>query len=80
MVDALGDEGLIEAAATVSVFNGLVRVADGTGIQLDDGLASVSVKDRSSLGLDRYAGASNTQTKSDESAPSPVETIAALFG
>lgn len=80
VVDALGDEGLIEAAATVAVFNGLVRVADGTGIQLDDGLESVSAKDRSALGLDRYAGASNTQARSDESSLSPVETIAELFG
>ena len=40
--DELGRKALIEAAATVSAFEGLNRIADVTGIQLDDGLADES--------------------------------------
>ena len=39
---AVGTDGLIEAAATVSAFEGLNRLADATGIQLDAGLADES--------------------------------------
>lgn len=61
---SVGDEGLLEAAATIAVFNGLVRVADGTGIQLDGGVFAVSAEDRARLGIDRFAGAANTTTSS----------------
>ncbi len=57
---AVGDEGLHEAAATIAVFNGLVRVADGTGIQLDGGVFAVSAADRARLGIDDFAGAANS--------------------
>jgi hypothetical protein len=62
---AVGDDGLVEAAATVSVFNGLVRVADGTGIQLDEGVAAYTADYRDRLGLNRYQGARNTPTGVD---------------
>lgn len=52
----------MEAAATIAVFNGLVRVADGTGIQVDAGVLADSADFRSSLGVDGYAGAANTET------------------
>lgn len=74
---AVGADGLVEAAATVAVFNGLVRVADGTGIQLDDGLRAFSEADRARLGLDGFAGAANT---TDSGASGPVESIKDLFG
>ena len=60
LLRAAGIDGVTEAAATVAVFNGLVRVADGTGIQLDQGLQAFSADDRARLGIDRYAGATNT--------------------
>jgi len=77
LATAVGIDGLIEAAATVSVFNGLVRVADGTGIQLDEGLQTFSHDDRSRLGIDEYAGAVNT---TGIGRGTRVETIGEMFG
>jgi hypothetical protein len=64
----LGDEAMWEAAATVSAFCGLVRVADGTGIQLDDGTLAASADIRSRNGIDEFAGAGN-------SGPAPDITV-----
>ncbi len=61
LLAAVGPDGLLEAAATVAAFNGLVRVADGTGIALDDAMIVVSSDIRSHLGLDTMAGAANTR-------------------
>jgi hypothetical protein len=60
--DTIGSDGLSEAAATFAVFNGLVRVADGTGIQVDAGVLADSADFRPQLGVDHFAGASNTRT------------------
>jgi len=59
--ELVGDAGLVEAAATVAAFQGLNRIADATGIQLDDGLNSESADFRSPLGLDKFSGADNTE-------------------
>ena len=56
----IGDQGTTEAAAIIAIFNGLVRVADGTGIQLDDGMFNASVIERESLDINRFAGAANS--------------------
>lgn len=50
----MGDEQLVDAAATVAHFNGITRVADGTGIQLDRYTGSHSVELRQDLGIDRF--------------------------
>jgi len=55
-----GGGGLAEGAATVAVFNGLVRVADGTGIQLDPSMMTGTVEDRERLGIDAFAGAASS--------------------
>jgi len=57
----VGTGGLLDAAATVAAFNGLVRVADGTGIELDDTLVAFSADLRHELELDSMAGAANTR-------------------
>jgi hypothetical protein len=57
---AIGDDGWVEAAMTVAVFNGLVRTADASGIPLDAGVVSATADDRDHLGLARYAGAANS--------------------
>ena len=57
----VGPGGVIEAAATVAAFEGLNRIADATGIQLDSGLADESADFRMVLGLDAYAGAASTE-------------------
>ncbi|MDH3683122.1 MAG: hypothetical protein OEV40_24610 [Acidimicrobiia bacterium] len=59
---AVGPVGLDEASATVAVFNGLVRVADGTGIEVDAGVLADSADFRAELGVDGFAGAENTTT------------------
>jgi len=56
----VGDEGLLEAAATVAIFNGLVRVADGTGIQLDPSMLTSTAETRQALGLEEFGGAANS--------------------
>ncbi len=77
LIDAVGTDGLIEAAATVAVFNGLVRVADGTGIQLDQGLQACSEADRARLGIDEFAGAANT---TGPARSEPARSIGEMFG
>lgn len=62
LIDAVGEDGLVEAAATIAIFNGLVRVADGTGIQLDDGVLADSADYRDRLGVNSYGGAQNSRT------------------
>ena len=60
LVDAVGPAAAAHAAATVSAFSGLVRVADAIGIPIDDGLAAVSTGHRAELGLGAYGGAANS--------------------
>ena len=83
LTDAIGAEATLEAAATIAIFNGLVRVADGTGIRLDDGVFAVSVDERELLGVNRFAGAANStdvRTRPVEAAPSGVIAVRDLFG
>ena len=56
----VGPDGLLEAASTVAIFNGLVRVADGTGIQLDPSMMTSTVATREALGIDAFGGAANS--------------------
>ncbi len=56
----VGPAGLVEASLTVGVFNGLTRVADATGIVLDGGTLAATRDVRAELGLNEYAGATNT--------------------
>lgn len=68
---------MAQAAATVSAFSGLVRVADGTGIPIDDGLASASVDIRDDLALEKLAGAANSNLEGTSART--FSTIEALF-
>ncbi len=60
LLEAIGPAAAGHAAATVSAFSGLVRVADAIGIPIDDGLAAVSADHRAELGLEAYGGAANS--------------------
>jgi hypothetical protein len=51
---ALGPEGLVDAAAIVASFNAVVKIADATGIPLED-YKEVATQDlRAALGLERF--------------------------
>lgn len=65
----VGTEGVWEAAATVAAFTGLVRVADGTGIQLDGGVLDASADIRARNGIDDFGGAVNSAS----ALPRPVD-------
>ena len=55
--DAAGSAALVDAAAVVGNFERMVRIADGSGIPLDDPVAMVSADLREELGLDAFGGA-----------------------
>ena len=61
MIGAVGEAGLVDAAVTVAVFNGLVRSADGIGIPLDVVMFRATGDARAALGIDDFAGAGNSQ-------------------
>jgi hypothetical protein len=60
LVATIGADAAAQTAATVAAFSGLVRVADGTGIPIDEGLASASVDIRKDLDLETFSGAANS--------------------
>jgi hypothetical protein len=55
LVKELGRSGLADAAAVVGLFNAIDRVADATGIPLEDEKAAASADFRAALGLDRFS-------------------------
>jgi hypothetical protein len=57
---ALGPAGLVDAAAVVGLFDAIDRVADATGIPLEDEKATASADFRAALGLDRFSVANRT--------------------
>ena len=56
----LGDEPFVDVAAVIGSFNVVDRIADATGIPLDEALDAPSVDVRQELGLARFASAANT--------------------
>ena len=52
---ALGAEALVDAAAVIAIFQAVVKIADATGIPLEDYKADVSRDMRADLGLDEFA-------------------------
>ena len=56
-LETLGPARFVEAAATVGIFNGLVRVADSTGIPSDATMLERTADVRGDLGFNRWAGA-----------------------
>ena len=53
VVEAVGEAGLVDAAAVCANFNMMVRIADGTGTPIDAGSMPVSEELRRELGLDQ---------------------------
>jgi len=52
---AVGEAALVDAAAVMGGFNGIVRIAEAMGIPLEDAKAADSTEWRASLGIDEYA-------------------------
>jgi len=77
VIDAMGVDAAGEAAMTCAAFSGLVRVADGIGIELDDGTESGTREIRSELGIDVFGGASNTAAST--SVRDLGDDVAAMF-
>lgn len=53
----LGAAALVDAAAVCGLFNAIDRVADATGIPLEDEKAAATETMRAQLGIDRFAAA-----------------------
>ena len=54
VADALGPEGLVDAAAVVANFTMMTRIADGTGTPLDEGSVDMSTELRAQIGVDDF--------------------------
>ena len=50
--ETLGPAALVDAAGAVASFNAVVKVADGSGIQIDDSRQETAAKMRAELKLD----------------------------
>ena len=60
LLAALSPEASVDACAVVGAFNVVDRVADATGIPLEDNLVGMSVHRRADLELGRFASAAST--------------------
>ena len=56
VVEALGSRAMVDAAGVTSNFERMVRIADATGIELDDRLEQGSAAVRAALDLERPVG------------------------
>jgi len=56
----LGPAKFVEAAATIGIFNGLVRVADSTGIPSDANTLEQTADVRGVLGFNEWGGAKSS--------------------
>lgn len=56
----LGDLAMVDAAAVIANFQRMVRIADSTGIPLDEPVMMMTQSIRKQLGLDSYAASANS--------------------
>ena len=57
LIAEVGEEASVDAAATLAIFNAVVRIADSTGIPLEEAKAELSADLRGDLGLDDWSDA-----------------------
>ena len=55
VTEALGHAATVDAAAVIAIFQAVVKIADATGIPLEDAKADLSASFRAELGLDAFA-------------------------
>ena len=53
-IEAMGEQRAVDALVVASAFNGITRVADATGIPLDENTAETTGEMRNSVGLDAF--------------------------
>jgi hypothetical protein len=53
-IETMGEQQAVDALVVASAFNGITRVADATGIPLDENTAETTVEMRGAVGLDAY--------------------------
>jgi len=53
LVNAMGEQAMIDATATIAAFNAYPRMADSTGIPLENAKKEATAELRTALGLDR---------------------------
>ena len=54
LIAAVGEEGFVDAAGVVASFNAVVRIADATGIPVEDFKLEKTVEERAALGIDDW--------------------------
>jgi hypothetical protein len=59
-VASMGEQNTVDALVVASAFNGITRVADATGIPLDENTAETTGALRESVGLDDFAYATKS--------------------
>lgn len=64
VITTVGGDGFVDAAAVVGNFERMVRVADATGIPLDEMATDATVELRENLGLNDYGMAGRTLDES----------------
>ena len=57
----LGEPAMVDAAGVIANFQRMVRIADGTGIPLDDPVMMLTADIREDLGINAYGGAENSE-------------------
>ncbi len=58
VADTMGGAALTDTAAVAALFNAIDRVADATGIPLEDEKAAATADFRTAIGIDDFAAAS----------------------
>jgi len=56
----LGEPAMIDSAAVIANFQRMVRIADSTGIPLDEPVLMMTQSIRQDLGIDNYSAAKNS--------------------
>ena len=54
VIGAVGEAGFVDAAGVVASFNAVVRIADATGIPVEDFKLARTVAERAALGIDDW--------------------------
>ena len=57
VVGALGGPALVDSAATVAIFNAVVKIADATGIPIEDYKVEPTRELRAELGINEFGQA-----------------------